>query len=138
MDTFELFAKVEKVEKSLGLIIGKAIVCSRDGEPYYDRQGDLIPEDAMLKAAFEFMRNSRVASINHSGEVIGNFLFAMPLTKEVDEALGIIKNWTGLVVGAHIEDKEVLKLIEDGKISGFSIGGIRIEDEEVEIEVPDA
>lgn len=132
MDTFELFAKVESVDKSLGLVIGKAIICTKDGEDYFDLQGDHIPEESMLEAAFDFMKNSRVTSIDHSGEQVGQFVFAMPLTAEIDKSLGITKDWTGLVVGAHVQDEETLEKMANGEINAFSIGGVRGVDEEVE------
>ena len=38
-ESFELRAKILKVDDSLGLVFGWAIVCQEDGVPYYDVQG---------------------------------------------------------------------------------------------------
>ena len=45
------YAEIKKVDEELGLVMGFAIICKIDGEPYFDTQGDHIPEDSMLKAA---------------------------------------------------------------------------------------
>src|SRR5581483_1461232 len=68
---FETSASVVKVDESLGLVFGFAVVCKKDGADYYDVQGDHIPEDAMLAAAADFMENSRVAKDMHQGDAIG-------------------------------------------------------------------
>jgi hypothetical protein len=38
------FAEVLKVDESLGLVLGWAIVCKKDGCDYFDLQEDHIPE----------------------------------------------------------------------------------------------
>jgi hypothetical protein len=122
---------VAKVDESLGLVFGFAVVCKVDGKDYYDSQDDHIPEDAMLKAASDFMENSRVAKDMHQGDQIGNVVFAFPLTSEVAKALGIVTKQTGLLIGMA-PGPAILEKYKSGEYTGFSIGGSRIEDQEVE------
>jgi hypothetical protein len=115
-------AQLVKVDESLGLVFGFAIVSTSGGEPYYDVQGDHIPEDAMMKAATEFMENSRIAKEMHQGEAKGAVVFAFPLTAEIAKSLGISTERTGLLI-AMKPTPEVLAKFRDGTYTGFSIGG---------------
>lgn len=125
------YVKVEKIT-DLGLVMGFAIVCKEDGEDYFDLQGDHIPEDAMLKASTDFMQNSRMARDMHkSDDESGQVVFAFPLTTEIAEALGIVTKKTGLIIAMQ-PDAEMLAKFKDGTYTGFSIGGQRVEDEEVD------
>lgn len=123
--------EVLKVDESLGLVFGYAIVCKEGGKDYYDLQGDHIPEDAMLEAACEFMQSGRVAKEMHDGDEIGQVVFAFPMTTEIAKAFDIEVSKTGLLV-AMKPSKEVLKKFADGTYTGFSIGGRRLKDVEVD------
>ena len=118
-----------KVDEGLGLVFGFAIVCKENGEPYFDVQQDHIPEDAMLKAAADFMQNSRVASEMHDGSDIGRVVFAFPLTEDIAKSLGINSPRTGLLI-AMKPAADVLEKFISGEYTGFSIGGARLEDED--------
>ena len=122
--TFETRAKVLKVDEELGLVFGWAIVCTEMGEPYFDLQKDHIPDGAMLKAATDFMKNSRTAKEMHRGEQCGSVVFAMPLTAEVAKAFDIKTDRTGLMI-AMAPDDEMLAKFKNGELTGFSIGGNR-------------
>lgn len=124
-------AQVVAQDGGLGLVIGFAIVCTEDGQPYFDVQGDHVPEDAMLKAAADFMEASRMASAQHDGSNVGTILFAFPLTADVAKALEISSARTGLLIAMRPSDPEVLRRFVDGTYTGFSIGGRRVVDEEV-------
>jgi hypothetical protein len=123
-------AQVVKVDSALGLVFGFAIVSTADGQPYYDVQGDHIPEDAMLKAATDFMENSRIAKEMHQGDAKGSVVFAFPLTAEIAKSLGITTQKTGLLI-AMKPTPEVLAKFKDGSYTGFSIGGSYGDIEEV-------
>lgn len=128
----KLYAKASKVDVELGLVMGFAIVCEEDGKPYYDLQGDHIPEDSMLKAAADFMANSRVAKEMHAGEDAGSVLFAFPLTKDIAESMGISAyTKTGLMIAMKPSSADMLEKFKSGEYTGFSIGGQRLEDEEL-------
>jgi hypothetical protein len=129
-----IYGEVTKVDDELGLVMGFAIVCNQDGEPYFDLQGDHIPEDTMLKAALDFMQHSRVVKEMHAGEKAGNVVFAWPLTKDIAKAMGLKTKTTGLMIAIKPSDDEMFEKFKTGDYTGFSIGGIRLKDEEVEDE----
>lgn len=127
---FEFRAKVEKIDEGLGLVFGWAIVCTEDGEPYFDTQGDTIPEESMLKAAADFMQTARISGDMHQVED-GTAVFAFPLTADISEAFGITCKRTGLPVAIK-PSATVLAKFKSGEYTGFSIGGKREEEEVVE------
>jgi len=127
---FENKVQVVKVDSNLGLVFGFAIVSTSGGEPYYDVQGDHIPEAVMLKAAMEFMENSRIAKEMHQGQPKGSVVFAFPLTTDIAKSLGITTERTGLLI-AMKPTAAVLEKFRDGTYTGFSIGGAYGEMEEV-------
>lgn len=129
---FQATASVCKVDVQHGLVIGFAIVCKRDGEDYYDLQGDHIPEESMLAAAVDFMAGARIAKEMHAGDANGTVLFAFPLTTDIAKALGIETQMTGLLIGMKPDSAATLQKFRDGTYTGFSIGGTRGEDEEME------
>lgn len=130
-EEFEVRSEITKVDASLGVVMGYAIVCNEDGEPYYDLQGDHIPEDSMLKAATDFMANSRTAKEMHQGEAVGSVVFAWPMTSDIAKSFGFEVKKTGLLIGFKPDDQEILEKYRLGELTGFSIGGRRITDEEV-------
>jgi hypothetical protein len=120
-----------KADDNLGLIFGWAIVSSENGEPYYDTQGDHIPEDAMLSAAADFMLSNRSMKVMHEGKKAGSVVFAWPMTEEIARAMGISGERTGLMIAVKPDNPNVLARFRDKQYTGFSIGGTRLIDEEV-------
>lgn len=137
MSEFEIQTEFVKFDDALGLAMGYAIICNKAGEKYFDRQGDHITEAAMLDAATDFMMKSRVSGDMHDrdkdGGVVpdGNVVFAWPLTKEIAKAFKIETDTTGLLI-AMKPSAAVLQKFKDGDYTGFSIGGKRVEEEEVD------
>jgi len=129
-NSFEIRAEISKVDESLGLVMGFGIVCTENGEPYFDLQGDHIPEGAMLKASLDFMENSQVAKEMHTGEQTGTIVFAWPMTADIAKAFGIETGRTGLMIAIK-PSPDMLQKFKDGTLTGFSIGGRRIKDEGV-------
>jgi len=121
-----------KYNKKLGLVFGWAIVSKVDGEEYYDLQGDHIPEDSMLEAATDFMLKRRTMKLMHRGESRGDVVFAWPLTEETAKAMGIESNISGLMIAVKPTNKKLIEAAETGELKGFSIGGVRIVDEEID------
>jgi hypothetical protein len=115
---------------SHGLAMGFAIVSKKDGQDYFDVQGDHIPEDAMMAAAIDFMQNSRVAKDMHQGEAQGSVVFAVPITADIRKYL-LENDMTGLFIGM-MPSPDILAKFKSGEYTGFSIGGSRLVDEEVE------
>ena len=142
-DEFEASTEFLKFDEELGLVFGFAIISKVNGEPFFDVQGDHIPEDAMLKAATDFMENSRMAGEMHTRDeednpiVKGSIVFAWPMTTEIAKAFEMETSRTGLMIAMKPEDDDVLQKFKRGDFTGFSIGGLRGEDEEVEDEDED-
>jgi hypothetical protein len=132
-DNVEQF-KIAKVDESLGLVFGYAIICKVNGQDYYDlnidpngnRTPEHIPENTMLKAAADFMQNSRAGNEMHSGSEQGTYVFAMPWTTDIAKAFGVsAPKVTGLMV-CYKPPKSVLAKFLDGTYTGFSIEGGRV------------
>lgn len=124
-------AQIVKVDDSLGLVLGWAIISKRDGADYFDLQDDHIPEEAMLAAAVDFMQSGAMAKEMHAGGGKGTVLFAFPMTTDIAKAFGIETKTTGLMIGMKPDSAEMLGKFRDGTYKGFSIGGSRLTDEEV-------
>ncbi len=121
--------QILKVDKSLGLVFGFAMVCKVDGEVHVDLHLDDIPEQEMLKSALGFAKSARVAKEMHEGDQIGDVTFIFPLTSEIAESLEIVTKRTGLLIAMKPDDPEVLRKFADGEYTGFSIGGRAIHTE---------
>lgn len=136
-DSFETRAKVFKIDDELGLVFGWGIICKNGDDPYFDTQGDHIPEDTMLKSTTDFMADVRTAGEMHDrdadGEPIskGVIVHSWPLTEEIAKAVGITTKKTGWLIAMR-PSKDMLEKFRDGTYTGFSIGGFRGDDEIVE------
>lgn len=127
-----------KIEKSgeffkvdAGIAYGWAIVCTDNGANYVDLQGDHIPEDVMVEALADFAKHSRIGKDQHQGEQTGEHLFLYPLTKGSAAGLGITSTKTGAIVGYQPANPLDLEKIRDGSRTGFSIGGVLTESDNV-------
>ncbi len=137
--------RIRKIDEESGLVYGWAIVCEKDGEPYYDLNidknedgtlGERMPEHitpiAMIKAALEFaMTADRPGNEMHKGSETGSYPFLMPMTADIAKGFGITCDTTGLMV-AYKPTPDVLQKFRDGTYSGFSIEGSRLKFEEHE------
>ncbi len=124
--------KVEKVDTTLGIVFGYAIVCKIHDQDYYDVQGDHIEESAMLDASAEFMAGERVCKVMHQGDCVGQVVYGFPLTNEISKALSISTPRTGFIVGMKPDDDGILDKYAKGLLTGFSIGGQRIAEDVIE------
>lgn len=135
--------KIAKIDESLGLVFGWAIVCKVNGQDYYDlnidhdgpyagkRVPEHITEEAMTKAAADFMETARPGNELHVGPDVGTYVFAFPMTTDVAKAMGIQTEKTGLMV-AYKAPPDVIAKFRDGTYTGFSIEGRRLAIEEHE------
>ena len=131
VERVERTGQIIKVDDALGVVFGWAIVSKENGVPYFDTQGDHIPEESMLNAAVDFMANSRALGDMHAADEGGTVLFAFPMTAEIAKAFGLETQTTGLMIGVKPLRKATLAKFKSGEYSGFSIGGRRKVDEEV-------
>lgn len=127
-------AKVLKVDETLGVVFGWAIVCKEDGEDYYDTQDHHIPEDVMLKAAHDAAPHIVGGDMHvwtgdpeDDSEAVpvqkGDITFMFPLTTDIAKAMGLSTSVTGLMIGYKPHDLAILQKFKDGTYTGFSIGG---------------
>lgn len=131
------FCEVLKVNEDLGLVFGWGMICTKNGEPYYDLGGiaspgvsDHIPEPVMLSAATDFMVHSRTLDDSHDFEDHGTVVHSMPMTKEIAEVYGLeIGDTTGWMVAVR-PAPDVLSKFKDGTYKGFSIGGTIVREAE--------
>ena len=139
---FSADARIVKIDESLDLVFGWAIVCKVNGEEYYDlnvdragehageRVPEHIPEDAMLKGAFGLMEVGAPGNEMHAGPDAGHYPFVFPMTSDIAKAMGIETEKTGLMV-AYKPPAAVLAKFVDGTYTGFSIEGSRLKSEMV-------
>ena len=130
--TKRLDCNVAKVDESLGLVFGWAIVCTERGEPFIDSQNDHIPDPAMLKASTKYAKGRRAGGDMHSSED-GTVVHTFPLTAEISKAFGIVCDKTGLMIAMAPDNPETLAKFQSGERTGFSIGGSRIKDTKVSL-----
>jgi hypothetical protein len=125
-NSFGTFFKVSGVDDGLGLVFGWGIVCTEDGKPYFDVHKNHIPEDAMVEAVTDFMKNSRGAGEQHERMDAGTVVHSFPLTAEIASAMGIGTDKTGWMI-AMAPDPAMLAKFKSGELTGFSIGGTHLE-----------
>ena len=129
-EAINLSTKVLKVHEDLGLVLGYAIVSKEAGKDYFDLQDDNITDAAILKASLDFAENSRVAKEMHDGEEQGSVPLIWPMTAEIAKAFGIEIQKTGLMIAMR-PSADMLSKFKSGELTGFSIGGLVLESEEV-------
>lgn len=86
----------------------------------------------MLKASLDFMQGQRIVGDMHKEEEGGQVVFAFPMTTDIAKSLGIVTKTTGLLIAIKPKNQKTLEKFKDGTYNGFSIGGERITDEEVD------
>jgi len=126
-------ATICKIDQSLGLVFGFAMVCKIDDEDHFDKQGHHIPEETMLRVMAKAVdRGPIIAKDMHSGEQIGTYVFAFPLTTEIAKSLDITIKQSGAIVAMKPDSTEILEKFVTGERTGFSIGGTKAVFEDVE------
>lgn len=123
--TVDITCKVTKTSDSLGLVFGWAMAGTLDGKtPHVDLQGDAIDvnSDEFLKVCSEFIEAGAAVDVMHNEEQDGRVVFAMPLTKEINDSLGIKSDVHGLAI-AMKPSKETFAKFKSGELNAFSIGG---------------
>lgn len=132
-----LKAEETTADPKLGLVFGWAMVTAEKNErgvfePYFDLQGDNITDKAMLKSSMDFMLGSRTHKAMHDGEKVGTVVFMFPLAKDIANAFGLETKKTGLMIAVKPDTQDLLAKYESGEYKGFSIGGKRVLDEEID------
>lgn len=134
MSDFELKADIAKTDDEERIAFGLFSVMKIGDELVIDGEEDRIETREIEKAAYEYVKESRDAGLNHSETGVGNLVETMVFTKEKVEALkkalteaGIKHTieidgefWWG---GHHVTDEKVWKSVKSGDIEAWSIGG---------------
>lgn len=115
-------SSIAKVDESLGLVFGYAMVSKIDGKPHFDLHGHHIPDSTIVKSLFKFASNP-VAKEMHSGDQIGDFVFLFPLTEDIAKSLDIQAKQYGALVAMKPYNSEIIQKFVNGEYTGFSIGG---------------
>jgi Putative phage serine protease XkdF len=94
-----------------------------------DLQGDVTSADEIEKAAHHYLLESRVVGDSHLKNGRGNLIeanagvvesFVAPVDFEVGGERILKGSW---VIAIKVNDEELWKAVEDGEITGVSIGG---------------
>lgn len=122
------FKIIEKKKQSKRMIAYSVVIepetkVTEDG----DLHGDVMDEAAIEDAAHSFMINGAKIKLQHQGEripaiVVENFLNPVEYTAENSD---VIKKGSW-IIGIKIFSPKIWKMIESGKITGVSPGGLGI------------
>ncbi len=128
--SFSISAEIAKgfnTEDTLkhGLVFGWASIIEKDGTIITDHQDDRIEPDELMKAAHDYITNSRQGGVLHDefGKNIGHVVESMVFTKDMQKALGVDLGKVGWLIGYKIEDPRVKTMVKAGVLKAFSIGG---------------
>jgi hypothetical protein len=127
-EDFEIEVPFAKTDDELRVVYGWASVTKIGGEEVVDNQDDVIDTHDLVKAVHDFMLDSRVGGIMHMrGEdgpvVIGSVIESIVLTDDVQKTLGIDLGMEGWFIGIKVMNDTVWKMVKDGRLKAFSIGG---------------
>jgi hypothetical protein len=111
--------KAARQDTELGIIWGYASVAD-----VLDDQGDVVPQDELIRAVYEFMENyyggETAIRVNHDKAA------KAVLVESTFHLLGTNVAW---FVGVKLLDEDLREAARKGEISGFSIGGQAEEEE---------
>jgi len=134
-DSFELKADIAKVDEDNRIAFGLFSVMKIGGELVNDGEDDRVDTHEIEKAAYDYVRESREAGLNHHTTTgVGDLIETMVFTHEKVEALkkaltaaGIKHTieidgefWWG---GHYVKDDTVWKGVKSGDYESWSIGG---------------
>lgn len=127
-DGFEIAVPITKTNDELQVVYGWASVTKVNGAAVVDLQDDVIETTELVKAVQDFMLDSRKGGIMHMrGDdgpvVIGAVVESIVLTEDVQKTLGIDLGREGWFIGIKVMHESVWKMVKDGKLKAFSIGG---------------
>jgi len=124
---------ISKTDEDQQLVFGwLSVAVDKAGTVVVDSQDDIIEEDVLEKAAYDFTLDSRKAGDMHERiEGIGRLVESMVFTVEKQKALGIPEGSVpiGWWVGFKISDDQTWAKVKSGEYSAFSIGGKALREE---------
>lgn len=101
-----------------------SIVADDSGNAIVDHQKDRIACDELEKAAYDYVKESRLATDMHLRPGVAELVESCVITPEKREAMGIDGDGvTGWWVGFKVTCDDVWAKVKEGTYSEFSIGG---------------
>lgn len=120
---------ISKVNDELRTVYGFASVSTVKGAFLTDTQDDQVEDAVIIKAAHDFMANSRTGGLLHAmrddgrphqgGQIVESLVF----TPDIQKALGVDLGVTGWFIGYRVDDDDAWSLVKSGDLKAFSIGG---------------
>ena len=118
--SFQTYGRILKTDQTAHHVTGIVY------EPMVeDTQGNYMTEEEITKAAYWFMKNQGSVDLQHSFEALEGAAVVESYIAKCDEEIEgqAIKKGTWLMT-VEITDPEIFAAIEQGEITGFSMGGI--------------
>lgn len=132
-DTWSTQFDIAKTDEDRQLVFGwLSVAVDKAGEVIIDSQGDIIEEEVLEKAAYDFTLDARRAGAMHKRiDGIGRLVESMVFTVEKQEALGIPEGTLPVAwwIGFKIDDSDTWAKVKSGEYSAFSIGGKAVREE---------
>ena len=116
------FVPLIKVDEFQGIVTGPVLIPNS-----VDTQGHIITKEEIEKAMYNFMKYSRNFSFFHNGKFINDEVFLLECAQQKGDYVlpdgRVIKDGTWYIT---IQETNPIRkqMIKEGKIRGFSIGGV--------------
>jgi hypothetical protein len=125
------YVPISKINEELRTVYGWASINTEGGALVTDHQDDQVDDAEIIKAAHDFMTNSRHGGLLHARTALGgahrggSIVESLVLTPDVQKALGIDLGKTGWFVGYRVDDPDAWELVKSKPpiLKAFSIGG---------------
>ena len=119
---------ITKADQDKRLVFGWALVsATADGKQIIDHQGDIVDQEDLEEAAYEYVLNFRDAGEEHIGSLRkkARMVESVVFTEEKLQAMGIPagKIPYGWWIGFYVDDDNAWELIKNGTYTMFSIEG---------------
>ena len=116
--------RVAKVDSEKRRIYGWASVVTKAGRMVRDRQGDIIPIEALEEAAVDYALSGGTLGLMHRATGVGRLIECCVFSKAKQDALGIDLGFEGLWCGWQIDNEDVWRAYKRGALPSLSIGGV--------------
>lgn len=117
--------EISKMDEDKRQVFGWASIVEVNGEPVVDLQGDYLSLDEIEKAAYNYVRKSRVGGNQHQkGVHVSDMIESFLVTPEKKQQMGLPADTpTGWWVGFQVNDDSTWQQVKNGERREFSIHG---------------
>ena len=121
---FNRYVPICKIDEEKKIVYGEVLVPDT-----YDAQGHKITEAEIEKACHWYMINSQKNKVMHKGhyiksDVVECYIVPQDLNFKNPQGEEVVVKKGTWFMGTKIYDEETWKEVKDGKLTGYSIGGI--------------